>query len=131
MKTTWVRPKPARIPKAAQHALQARLERHAQKHWRTHCREVVVRFRGAFAYVNAFPREQQYMPGTTAKERDRLDAIPTRLCRLRYLGNDSTWEYGFFKYSDEKYGLSLGASGSSEATPEEAFDCSARIYLMN
>jgi len=45
------------------------------------------------------------------------------------LGNDDAWECAFFRYSDEKYELSLGASGSFEATPEEAFDCSARIYL--
>lgn len=130
-KTTWVRAKPASIPKATQYALQVRLEKHAQKHWAKQCREVVVRFRGAFAYVDAFPLERQFMPGTTREQRDRIEATPTHLCRLRYLGSNDVWEYAFYKYSDEKYELSLGASGSFEATPEEGFDCSARIYLMN
>lgn len=129
-KWEWVKAKPKGIPPAARYALQARLEKHAQKHWRQQCREVIVRFRGAFAYVDAFPRERQHMPSMTAQERARLDAIPLHLCRLRFLGSDLHWEYAFFKYSDEKYELSLGASGSFNATPEQAFDCSARIYLM-
>ena len=52
-----------------------------------------------------------------------------RLCRLGCLGSVNKWEYAFFKYSDMKYALSLVASGSFEATPEEAFDCSAGVYL--
>lgn len=93
MKKTWVRAKPASIPKATQYALQARLEKHAQKHWAKQCREVVVRFRGAFAYVDAFPCEHQFMPGTTREQRERIEATPTHLCRLRYLGSDDAWEY--------------------------------------
>jgi hypothetical protein len=129
-KVSWTRSKPASIPKATQNALQARLEQYAQKRWRQHCREVVVRFRAAFAYVDALPSKRQSMPGTPRERREQIQATPTRLFRLRYLGSDDAWEYAFFKYSDEKYELSLGASGSFEATPEEAFDCSARIYLM-
>jgi hypothetical protein len=83
---------------------------------------VKVRFRGAFAYVDAFPLERQYIPGTTAERRALIEATPIRLCRL--------WEYAFFKYSDEKYQLSVVASGSFEATPEEAFGCSAGVYLQ-
>lgn len=70
------------------------------------------------------------MPGMPRERREHLEAIPIRLFRLRYLGSDDAWEYAFFKYSDEKYELSLGASGSFKATPDEAFYCSARIYLM-
>jgi hypothetical protein len=46
------------------------------------------------------------------------------------MGNADLWEYAFYKYSDAKYQLSVVASGSFEATPEEAFDCSADVYLQ-
>jgi hypothetical protein len=75
VKRTWVRIKPASIPKATQHALRARLEKHAQVDWAKQCREVVVRFRAAFAYVDAFPRERQFMPGTTREQRERPATI--------------------------------------------------------
>ena len=60
-----------------------------------------------------------------------IDAIPARLCRLGYLGSIDRWQHAFFKYSDEKYELSVVASGSFEATSEEAFDCSAGVYLQD
>lgn len=117
------------IPQALQHALPARLERHVRTHWKHRCREVVVRFRGAFAYVDAFPLHHQVMPGTTPEERARIEATPTRLCRLGYLGSPGRWAFAFFKYSDEKYEPSFLPSGAPVGTPEEAFDCAALVYL--
>ena len=113
------------IPEVVQRALQARLERHAQTAWKDRCRAVLIRFRGAYAYVDALPSDQEaLLEGGTGKKE-----TPVRLCRLGYLGNANQWQYAFFKYSDMKYALSLVASGSFEATPEEAFDCSAGVYL--
>ncbi len=88
-----------------------------------------MRFRGAYAYVDAIPAKRQHLPGTSRAERATVDAIPVRLCRLGYLGNRDRWAYAFFKYSDETYEPSVVASGSFVATPEEAFDCSASVYL--
>lgn len=76
----------AGVPEAAQEALRARLERHVMTHWKDQCREIVVRFRGAFAYVDAFPLRHQFMPGTTPEEQARNEATPTHLCRLGYMG---------------------------------------------
>ena len=39
------------------------------------------------------------MPGTTPEERARIEATPTHLCRLGYLGTPDRWEFAFFKYS--------------------------------
>ena len=105
------------------------LQKHARTKWKQRCRAIVVRFRGAFAYVDAFPLEPWYSPGATPEQRAVIDATPMRLCRLGYLGSLHRWEYAFFRYSDERYAASVVASGSFEATPEEAFDCSAAVYL--
>lgn len=106
-----------------------RLERHAWTKWGGACREVIVRFKGAYAYVDAFPAKRQILRGTPPERRAIIEATPTHLCRLGYMGNPDRWEYAFFKYSNEKYALSITGSGSFEATPEEAFDTSARVYL--
>jgi len=117
------------IPKHVQDALRARLEKHARTKWKGRCRDVIIRFRGAFAYVDVYPMNAWYMPGTTPEEKARIDATPTHVCRLGFLGNPDIWEYAFYKYSDGKYEPSVVASGSFEATPEDAFDCSAMVYL--
>jgi hypothetical protein len=119
------------IPQAVQAALQARLEKHVQAHWKDRCRQVVVRFRGAFVYVDAFPLDRQFMPGTTPEERAQIEATPTHLCRLGYLGSPDRWAFAFFKYSDEKYEPSFLPSGEFAGTPEEAFDCAALVYLQD
>jgi hypothetical protein len=92
---------------------------------------VVVRFHGAFAYVDAFPLEPQFMFGVTPEERAQIEATPTHLCRLGYLGRADVWVFAFFKYSDEKYEPSYLPSGASVGTPEEAFDCAAQVYLQD
>ena len=67
------------IPWTAQLALQARLEQHVPKHWKECCRELVVRFRGRYAYVDAFPAKYDHLPGTTPEERARIEATPVQL----------------------------------------------------
>lgn len=119
------------IPQAAQEALRARLERHARVRWRERCREIIVRFRGKFAYIDAFPLSHQFMPETTPEERALIEATPTHLCRLGYLGSPVHWGFAFFKYSNAKYEPSFLPSGDMVGTPEEAFDCAAGVYLMD
>jgi hypothetical protein len=46
------RPRHGSIPQAVQAAVRARLEQHVRAHWKDRCREVVIRFRGKFAYSN-------------------------------------------------------------------------------
>jgi hypothetical protein len=125
------RPRKESTPNAVQVALRARLERHVRAHWMDRCREVVVRFRGAFAYIDAFPLQRQFMLGTTPEEQARIEATPTHLCRLGYLGRADLWSFAFFKYSNEKYEKSFHPSGDLVGTPEEAFDCAAQVYLQD
>jgi hypothetical protein len=119
------------IPNALQAALRARLERHVRAHWKDRCREVVVRFRGAFAYIDAFPLQQQFMLGTTPEERARIEATPTHLCSLGYLGRADLWSFAFFKYGDEKHEPSFLPWGDLVGTQEEAFDCAAQVYQQD
>jgi hypothetical protein len=46
------RPRHGSIPQAEQAAVRARLEQHVRAHWKDRCHEVVIRFRGKFAYGN-------------------------------------------------------------------------------
>ena len=87
----WVRAPRGPIPKTVQESLQARLESHARTKWKGRCRAVVVRFRGAYTYIDAFPGKRQYLPGTPRERRAIIDASPTRLCRLGYLGSIDRW----------------------------------------
>jgi hypothetical protein len=123
-------PKPkGGIPESVRSALQDRLERHVEDKWAGQCRSIVIRFRGPFAYVDAFPKEQVPL-AANFEDRDRIESTPILLCRLGYLGSMDGWTFGFFKYSDMKYEPSVVWSGSWVATPEEALDCAAQAYLM-
>ncbi|MEI8189343.1 MAG: hypothetical protein WCI75_06475 [candidate division NC10 bacterium] len=119
------------IPSKTQAALRTSLERHAEQAWGDLCREVVVRFRGAFAYVDVFPRHRQFLPGETAEQQTLIEATPTHLCRLQYLGRHDLWGFAFYKYSDNKYEPSFLPSGAMGGTAEEAFDCAADVYLRD
>lgn len=119
----------ATIPEHARAALRARLERHVSAVWSDHCGRIAVRFRGAFAYVDAFPARRAHLPGTPPAMRARIDATPVRLCRLGYLGSQDRWTFAPFKSSDATYEPSLLPAGAFEGSPEDAFDCAAGVYL--
>jgi hypothetical protein len=118
------------IPEHARLTLRKRLERHVLHRWDDHCRSIDVRFRGSFAYVDALQRNGWHLSDTPQETRDLIDATPTRLCRLGYLGSLDRWAFAFYKYSDEIYEPSFLPSGEFEGTPEEAFDCAAGVYLI-
>jgi hypothetical protein len=118
------------IPEHLRLALRKRLERHARDGWEDHCRSIDVRFRGPFAYVDALQKDGWHLPDTPQETRDLIDATPTGLCRLGYLGSPDRWAFAFYKYSDEIYEPSFLPSRAFEGTPEEAFDCAAGVYLM-
>jgi len=117
------------IPEHMRPALRGRLERHALDRWGERCRAIDVRFRGAFAYVDALAKNDWYAPGTSSESRERIDATPTHLCRLGYLSSADEWAFAFYKHSDEIYEPSLLPSGAFQGTPEEAFDCAAAVHL--
>ena len=94
-------------------------------------RSVVIRFRGVYAYVDAYRPRGEYPPGLTEEQKATIDATPIHLYRIEYLGKRDEWGFAFYKYSDEKYEVSILPSVSFTGTPEECFDCAANVYLTN
>lgn len=121
----WVYVGPREIPENVRRALKERLERHAARKWKGLYREIIVRFRRNFAYVDVLEAVAD-MKGEKHRE---SEAIPTHLCRMRYLGDINKWEFAFYKYSDERYEPCYLPSGSFTGTPEMCFDCAAVVYL--
>jgi hypothetical protein len=117
------------IPPVVQADLIERLERHAAEQWAGRCRAVEVRFRGAFAYVDAISAETSDRWGGSRGHGEETEDSTTHLCRLGYIGRADLWAFAFYKYSDAKYEPSFLPTGAFEGTPEEAFDCSAGVYL--
>lgn len=125
----WIRVRASagKIPERVQVTLRQRLERHAATHYIGRCREVLVRFRGRYAYVDAFPEKEDLL-SKAAEEIGRIKSTPIHLFRLGYLGDSERWEFAFYKYSTESYQPSFTIACSFEGTPEEAFDTGA-VYL--
>jgi hypothetical protein len=89
-----------------------------------------VRFRGAFAYIDAIRASTWHALGEAPGTGDETTGTATHLCRLGYVGRPDRWAFAFYKYSDEKYEPSFLASGEFVGTPEDAFDCAASVYLI-
>jgi hypothetical protein len=108
------------IPEVVQGQLRKRLAIHAAQTWKERCARVEVSFRGRFAVVDAYLRDEE-----TGKEEE----VSTHLCRLEYVGRPDLWGFAFYKYSEERYERSYLPNGSMGGTPEECFDCAGLAYL--
>jgi hypothetical protein len=76
-------------------------------------RRTDVRFRGAFAYIDA------HLP----------DGTISPLCRLRYGGSANRWGFAIWRASHDDYQDSVLPSGYTVGSPEEALDCACGLYL--
>lgn len=113
-------------------ALALRLHRHALKVWGEDCQAISIEAKGRFFYIGATTREPP--PQVKRKMTQRqIDMGPSsfKLCRIENLGSSDRWGFAFYKYSDETYEPCMFPSGSFEGTPEEAFDCAAKVYLVD
>ena len=110
----WVQKPKGPIPEKVRVALKGRLEKHIEQNWSHTLVKLLLRFHGAFAYIDV---------------QDPTEDLPTHLCRLDYLGELDHWEWAFYKYSDEVYERSRDWEGSFVTTPEKAFDVAATVYL--
>ncbi|MCX6601846.1 MAG: hypothetical protein NT025_09865 [bacterium] len=81
------------------------MEKHIAEKWDHTLVSLILRFRGAYAYVDV--------------------QDPTHLCRLGFLGDLDHWGFAFYKYSDDVYEKSRDWDGSFITTPERAFDVAA------
>ena len=85
---------------------------HAHERW-PELNDLHVRHRGPFAYVSG-----ELHDGTT---------LP--LCRLRYTGSATIWEFAIYRASHDDYEKSILPSGFPAGTPQEALDCACCLYL--
>jgi hypothetical protein len=99
-------------PESTKTSLQQRLDLHARAHW-TALAKVDVRFKGAFAYVDA------HLPDG--------DTLP--LMRLRYGGSANHWGFALYLASKDGYQDQFLPTGFTAGTLEEALDCAAGLYL--
>lgn len=120
----------AAVPESARRRLENRIQTHARTAWGERCARVHVRFRGEYAYIDAFESDPWFMPDATEEEKERIRQTPTKLCRLAWTGDPDSWGFAFYKYSDDRYEPSISLDGSFTGTPESCFDTAAQLYLQ-
>jgi hypothetical protein len=108
----------AKIPDTARVALEHRLNTRHTERW-PGLRTLAVRYRGAFAYLDA-----------TFTDED-TDAEPSPLCRLRYTGRADQWGFAIYLDSNAAYEDSFLPTGQPTGTPEQALDCACGLYLAD
>lgn len=101
-------------PDSTKTSLRQRLSAHARQHWPV-LAELTVRYRGAFAYVDAV------LP----------DGTVIALCRLRYVGYARDWGFAIYLASTDGYQDSYLPSGRPVGPIEEALDCACNLYLAD
>lgn len=99
-------------PASTKSSLGYRLAARARSRWPA-LTKIEVRFRGAFAYIDARLPDGEVLP----------------LCRLRYGGSATRWGFAVYRASHGDYQDSLLPNGSLAGTPEEALDCACELYL--
>lgn len=125
-----------RVLEAVRSVVEERLRSYAERFYAGRYRELDIRFRGQFCYIDVYvePEVPKGWPPRgwheTRKELiERLRATPLHLCRLRYLGDEDRWSFAFFTYSSERYEPSTFLTGEMVGRPEDAFELSAGVHL--
>ena len=122
------------IPPGVKARTEQRILDYAAKHYFGKFIRIDVRFRGALCYIDVYtkpdlPRGSAPPPGETRDHWiERLRNTPTRLCRIRYFGNEERWSFAWYTYAPEKYEPSFLITGEDHGTPEEAFETSAQFF---
>lgn len=99
-------------PASTKTSLAQRLASRARERWPA-LRQVTVRFRGQFAYVDGQLADGEVLP----------------LCRLRYGSSAHRWGFALYRASHDDYEDSILPGGQFAGTPEEALDCACGLYL--
>jgi hypothetical protein len=81
--------------------------------------EITIRWRGSFGYMDAWAGQ-----GDDSDER-----IP--LCRIEYLGNESTWGFAIYDPASENYADAVLITGSRTGHPNDAYDTAALVHLAD
>lgn len=93
---------------------EGRLDFHASQRW-PQLEEVTISWRGSYGYVSAYLSDDEAIP----------------VCRLRYLGTDTDWDFAIYRASSQDYDEMLLPNGSTSATPAQALDHALGLYLAD
>jgi len=102
----------ARYPDSTKISLEQRLRGRARDRW-PQIASLHIRHRGNFSYIDATLAD-----GTTLK-----------LCRLRYVGSASQWQFAIYRASHDDYDESVFPTGLPVGTCQDALDTACGLYL--
>jgi hypothetical protein len=102
----------ARYPDSAKTSLEQRLRARARERW-PQIASLQIRHRGNFSYVDAV----------------LTDATTLKLCRLRYVGSASQWQFAIYRASHDDYDESVFFTGLPVGTCQDALDTACGLYL--
>ena len=102
----------ARYPDSTKASLEQRLRARARERW-PQIASLQIRHRGTFSYVDA----------------TLTDATTLKLCRLRYAGSASQWQFAIYRASHDDYDESVFFTGLPAGTCQDALDTACGLYL--
>ena len=101
-----------RYPDSTKASLEQRLRARARERW-PQIASLQIRHRGVFSYVDA----------------TLTDATTFKLCRLRYVGSASQWQFAIYRASHDDYDESVFFTGLPVGTCQDALDTACGLYL--
>ena len=102
----------ARYPDSTKTSLEQRLRARARERW-PQIASLQIRHRGNFSYVDA----------------TLTDATTLKLCRLRYVGSASQWQFAIYRASHDDYDESVFPTGLPVGSCQDALDTACGLYL--
>jgi len=102
----------AKYPDSTKTSLEQRLRARARERW-PQIASLHIRHRGTFSYVDA----------------TLTDATTFKLCRLRYVGSASQWQFAIYRASHDDYDESIFPTGLPAGTCQDALDTACGLYL--
>ena len=102
----------ARYPDSTKTSLEQRLRARARERW-PQIATLQIRHRGNFSYIDA----------------TLTDATTLKLCRLRYVGSASQWQFAIYRASHDDYDESVFFTGLPVGSCQDALDTACGLYL--
>jgi hypothetical protein len=124
------------VPDAVRRAAKAAILAHGQRHFTGRYRELDVRFKAQFCYVDAYVEPEKRVAdeesvdagGNRGEYLERVRSSELKLCRLRFFAPDR-WSLAIYSYAQERYEASVFADGGFVGRPQDGFDLAADLYL--
>lgn len=124
------------VPDAVRRATKAAILAHGQQHFTGRYRELDVRFKAQFCYVDAHVGQEEPVAdeesvdagGTRGEHLERVRSSELKLCRLRFFAPDR-WSLAIYSYAQERYEASVFADGLFVGRPQDGFDLAANLYF--